>query len=78
VIAAKGDWSSEAQGTADPGTVLSAKVDGIRVACGEGVLVIHELQRAGGKRLRAREFLAGTPIAAGARWHVLAADRAPR
>jgi methionyl-tRNA formyltransferase len=74
-------WSAEAepqQGTADPGTVLSAKGDGIRVACGEGVLVIHELQRAGGKRLRAREFLAGTPIAAGARWHGPAADREPR
>jgi len=58
--------------------VISAKADGIRVACGEGVLAIHELQRAGGKRLRAREFLAGTPIAAGARWHVATADREPR
>jgi methionyl-tRNA formyltransferase len=74
-------WCAEAegqQGTADPGTVLSAKVDGIRVACGEGVLVIHELQRAGGRRLRAREFLAGTPISAGARWHRPAADGEPR
>jgi hypothetical protein len=32
--------------------------------------LIRELQRAGGRRLRAREFLAGTPIAAGARWQM--------
>jgi methionyl-tRNA formyltransferase len=52
----------------EPGTVLAAQADGIRVACGDGVLVIRELQRAGGRRLRAREFLAGTALAAGARW----------
>ncbi len=48
-----------------PGTVLAAAADGIRIACGEGVLVVTELQRAGGRRLTAREFLAGMPIAAG-------------
>jgi methionyl-tRNA formyltransferase len=50
-----------------PGTVSAAGADGIRVACGRGELVITELQRAGGKRLAAREFLAGTPIRPGAR-----------
>jgi methionyl-tRNA formyltransferase len=49
-----------------PGTVIAAGADGIRVACGRGELVITELQRAGGKRLHAREFLAGTPIRTGA------------
>jgi len=52
---------------AAPGTVLAANAGGIHVACGEGELVITELQRAGGKRLAAREFLAGTPIHAGDR-----------
>ena len=71
-------WSAEAvaQATAaEPGTVLAASAAGIRVACGDGVLVIGELQRAGGRRLRAREYLAGTPIAAGARWQLPGADR---
>jgi methionyl-tRNA formyltransferase len=52
---------------AAPGTVLAANAGGIHVACGEGELVITELQRAGAKRLAAREFLAGTPIHAGDR-----------
>jgi methionyl-tRNA formyltransferase len=64
-------WSAQpvAQApAAEPGTVLDATADGIRVGCGDGVLVIQELQRSGGRRLRAGEFLAGSPIAAGARW----------
>jgi methionyl-tRNA formyltransferase len=64
-------WSAEAElqaAGADPGTVVSASADGVRVACGDGVLVIRELQRAGSRRLRAREFLAGTPLSAGTRW----------
>ena len=48
-----------------PGTVLSANKDGIVVACGEGALRLCELQKAGGKRLEAGQFLAGTPIAVG-------------
>lgn len=48
-----------------PGTVLSANKDGIVVACGEGALRLCELQKAGGKRLEAAQFLAGTPIAVG-------------
>ena len=45
--------------------VLAADVDGIRVATGEGALVLTELQRAGGKRLAAADFLRGFPLAAG-------------
>ena len=52
---------------AAPGTVCSAGPDGIVVACGSGVLRITELQRAGGKRLAARAFLAGSRLASGAR-----------
>ena len=37
----------------------SASADGVRVACGDGVLVLSELQRPGGKRLPAADFLRG-------------------
>ena len=46
---------------AAPGTVLEVDGNGITVACGEGALCLCELQRAGGKRLPAREFLQGQP-----------------
>jgi methionyl-tRNA formyltransferase len=45
--------------------VLSADATGVRVQCGEGVLCITELQRAGGKRLSAAEFLRGFALQAG-------------
>jgi methionyl-tRNA formyltransferase len=48
-----------------PGTVLQADADGVRVACGEGVLCLTELQRAGGKRLPAGEFLRGFELRPG-------------
>jgi methionyl-tRNA formyltransferase len=48
-----------------PGTVLSANEQGVCVCCGEGVLCITELQRAGGKRLSAADFLHGFAIAPG-------------
>ena len=50
-----------------PGDVLAVDDDGIGVACGEGVLRLAELQRAGGRRLPARAFLAGCPVAPGMR-----------
>jgi methionyl-tRNA formyltransferase len=54
---------------ASPGTVLSATAEGVDVACGgAGALRIRELQRAGGKRLVALDFLRGHPIAAGSRF----------
>ncbi len=49
-----------------PGTVLAADASGIVVQCGEGVLRLTELQRAGGKRLPAADFLRGQALAAGA------------
>lgn len=56
-----------AQGAGTPGTVLEAGAGGVRIACGEGVLVATELQRAGGTRLPAAEFLRGFPIQPGER-----------
>ena len=47
------------------GTILLANSDGVQVACGSGVLRLTELQRAGGKRLSAAEFLRGHDIKAG-------------
>ncbi len=51
---------------AQPGTVLAADGAGIVVACGRGALRCTELQRAGGKRLPAADFLRGFPVASGA------------
>jgi methionyl-tRNA formyltransferase len=56
-----------ANGSGEPGTVIDLGLDGIRVACGEGALEISELQRAGGRRLRAAEFLRGFAMAVGER-----------
>jgi methionyl-tRNA formyltransferase len=50
-----------------PGTILEAGREGIVVACGSGALKVQELQRAGGKRLEAAQFLAGFHVAAGER-----------
>lgn len=50
-----------------PGMVLQAGNEGVVVACGKGSLRVLELQRAGGKRLAAGEFLRGCPIAVGER-----------
>jgi methionyl-tRNA formyltransferase len=41
---------------AAPGTLLGIAEDGLRVACGEGVLAVRELQRAGKRPISARDF----------------------
>ncbi len=48
-----------------PGTIISADKNGILTACGKDFLHISELQREGGKRLTAEQFLQGHPLAAG-------------
>ncbi|MDP2256470.1 MAG: methionyl-tRNA formyltransferase [Polaromonas sp.] len=63
-------WSSEIDSCSRPsdmgcGTILSANADGVRVACLDGVLTLTELQRAGGKRLPAADFLRGFALQAG-------------
>ena len=55
-----------AQGSGQPGELLEAERD-LVVACGEGALQILELQRSGGKRLDAAQFLRGRPLEPGAR-----------
>jgi len=55
-----------------PGSVLRADAGGIVVACGEGALRVESLQRAGGRRLSAAEFIAGTRLAAGMRFEPVA------
>jgi methionyl-tRNA formyltransferase len=53
-------WEAElAEGSGQPGQVLSADAQGIVVACGRGALRLLQLQKPGGKRLAAAEFLKG-------------------
>jgi methionyl-tRNA formyltransferase len=60
-------WGAEALGAdsrALPGQVLAADAThGIIVACKSGTLRVTELQKPGGKRLSAAEFLKGFPLA---------------
>ena len=51
--------------TGTPGAVLESGSDGILVGCGEGALLVTELQRAGGTRLAAADFLRGFALARG-------------
>ena len=51
--------------TGMPGEVLESSAAGILIGCGEGTLLATELQRAGGKRLAAAEFLRGFSLASG-------------
>jgi methionyl-tRNA formyltransferase len=62
------DFAGYVHATAAPGTVLAVDAAGLTVATGTGALRLVELQRAGGKRLAAREFVAGCPVAAGAQF----------
>jgi len=55
----------DASGT--PGTVLEMQNE-LVIACGERALAVSELQRAGGRRLSAAEFVRGYRLAAGARF----------
>ncbi len=67
-------WAAEvaqdvtAPADAEPGQILDVTPAGVVVACGEGALRVTQLQKPGGKRLPAREFLAGMPLAAGQRF----------
>jgi len=51
--------------TGTPGTVLAANMDGIEVACGEGSLVLLEIQPEGKRVMSAADFLAGHKLAPG-------------
>ncbi|WP_069264597.1 methionyl-tRNA formyltransferase [Paraburkholderia nodosa] len=68
-------WAAEpverpADAAGEPGEILEVSPAGVVVACGEGALRLTQLQKPGGKRLPAREFLAGMPLAAGQRFQL--------
>jgi len=54
-------------GAGAPGEVLAANADGMLVACGQDALLLEVLQKPGGKRLSAAQFLSGFPVQAGSR-----------
>lgn len=59
-------WKAEIAGqSGNAGEILSAGKTGIVVACGEDSLRILELQREGGRRMGAAEFLAGHALRSG-------------
>jgi len=59
-------WKAEiVERSGKPGEILSADKNGILVGCGEHALRILELQREGGRRMGAAEFLAGHALKAG-------------
>jgi len=51
----------------EPGRILAVGDDGVVIACEEGALRVTELQKPGGKRLPAADFLHGHPLVAGQR-----------
>jgi methionyl-tRNA formyltransferase len=56
--------TTRGEGSGAPGTVLD---DRLTIACGDGAVRMVELQRAGGRPMKAEEFLRGTDVAAGTR-----------
>jgi methionyl-tRNA formyltransferase len=56
--------TTSGEGSGVLGTVLDAH---LTIACGDGAVRILELQRAGGRPMKADEFLRGTAVAAGTR-----------
>lgn len=56
-----------AQGRGAPGTVIGVLPEALLVACGDGALQLTELQRSGGRRLPASEFLRGAAVSLGDR-----------
>lgn len=61
-------WQAEAvDGHGEPGCILAVERHGLVVACGTGALRLSVLQKAGGKRLTAAQFLAGMPLSPGER-----------
>ena len=54
-----------AHGTGVPGTVIASGKEGLEVACGQGSLIIRELQAPGSKKMDTGSFLTGHPIPVG-------------
>jgi methionyl-tRNA formyltransferase len=65
-------WRAAAvAGNGEIGRILRVDRDSIVVACGAGALAVAELQKAGGKRLSVKQFLAGHPLTAGDRFDLV-------
>jgi methionyl-tRNA formyltransferase len=59
-------WFAEARAShGNPGEIIAIEPEAIIVACKTGAIAIRSLQKPGGKKLSARELLAGTPLAIG-------------
>ena len=56
--------------TGNPGEILSTGQEGIAVACGNGTLVLEVVQKPGGKKMSALQFLAGYSLKPGDRFTV--------
>ena len=56
--------TTRSEGSGAPGTVLDAR---LTIACGDGAVRVVELPRAGGRPMKAEEFLRGTDVAPGTR-----------
>ena len=63
-------WAAHARDEsrhATPGSIVAVQREGIDLACGEGVLRVTALQRAGGKRISAADYLNARPELRGTR-----------
>ena len=64
-------WSSglpsavEAAGASNPGMITAIDKEGITVGCGDGSVIILELQAEGGRRMKASEYALGHNVRAG-------------
>lgn len=68
IRAARGSLRSE-QPQAEPGVVVNAHGDDLRVACGDGTaLIVEEIQPEGKRRMSVRDFLNGVRLEPGARF----------
>src|SRR6185369_1499252 len=59
-------WQAEVvSGPGPSGEISSTDKQGMVIGCGEGALRVTQLQREGGRRMSAAEFLAGHPLTPG-------------
>jgi methionyl-tRNA formyltransferase len=54
---------------AAPGTILAVDREGIRVACGEGILLVTNLQCPGGRPLSVAQYIQGHEVTTGDLFH---------
>lgn len=67
LILRRSTWSAEPV-SADPGTIVVAQGDELRIATGDGSLLVTELQAEGRRASRTRDFLAGRKLVPGLRF----------